>query len=484
MILDRLLKKRKHYEKTVQEPIRETIEEKIFKLNENSVCTCILCCKDIRIKDILYGKTLFDSETSEYFDVEYWDTLCDLKPLSGNNFYRKYIDSSDMKVIEYDENGIPSLVFGKVKNSDKNEEIEASERFCPFCHILLPEGFATDRVIRIAVAGNMRSGKTSYIFTATEYMIRNQIIKGDYRVQLMEICKEDYQRMINARKESSVMPPTYAHQNSNPGFNYLVNPIIMHIIPTDSRYQPFFLFFMDFFGVPFLSCMRRSYFSEHFKYIDHLIMMIDVHQIVKLKRSDNNDISIYGEYCDCDLQSIIDGLELLKYQTGDNLRSLQCIISKIDMLTWKEFENEDGTIYLKTCNKAEWPELDEGLQKSIRRIIEKGLKEQGYRDMEDLINQMKEAIDYNRELKTDYFYVATKNPSLIYEEKTITDEDLFFEFENLFPEKKMTKNIPEKKWMKKEADEIDYIEPLNVEKPIDNIMYWDSLIPSRKDQKR
>ena len=438
----------------------------VSEIKEVVSYTCLFCRKQFtkdqivfsirpKAQDPAYNDVVFNQQLAKYKHKSYIDENgkeYGLHPISRRMLSQ---DSEKTKVIKWEINGLPLVVQGPLDNhmqSSENSEIEekpvkSSERLCPYCHFTLPIGFADEKVYQIGLIGGSRSGKTTYMAVATEYLQEKLGSRASglnlAQAELLPECKE-YQEALYLSQRN----PLGAEPDSITGniIDQMIMPIILHIKPHDKNFRPFFLVFQDIPGEYMKDDNRTYLINSNIPLSDHIILLVDINHFIKTDQQ--NNCSEFGGYCNQKVSEILNSLEPLGQVMPKNnmLKSFQCMLTKLD-LWMDEDQGVKDSIFSKNCDDEHKNAIDSDRLEIVNKQLIEFLKYIGGNNQSGLLDNALQCITYEESEDINYAYTAVASRIVPGHEDQIR------------------------------RNGADYQSSLNVLEPLMNIFRWENALP-------
>ncbi len=466
-----------------EEQLRNSQEKKTEK-----EYTCLFCKKKFKASEIIFANTMLHPDP-EFNDGVFWQTVEQYQTMvskdkAGNTHGitpvgRRMLDPEKWEVVQWDgdaANGLPLIVRGPLLKSksdnktggddfgfdsgfsmntfDVGEEdekpIQSAERLCPRCHFTLPEGFATDKAIQVGLLGSSRSGKTTYMAVATEYLRRKlgSLNSGLElaRVELLPECLK-YQEALYLHQQGALGAKATAIVGELT--DKMILPIIMRVKPLNESYPPFFLIFQDIPGEYLKPENDKYLINSNIPNSNELILLIDINHFIKTSQQEQRD---FGGYSVQDINEIFENLETLaKVIPEGQLHSVQCTLTKLDFWMEEEAARMDGAVFAKNCDDAHREGISDERLTLVHDQISNLLNGIGGKDQSGLLDNLVKSMKLQG-THVHKGYTAIASRIVPGHEKQLLEEGA------------------------------DYQTSLNVLEPLMNIFEWENLLPVKKEQ--
>ena len=446
----------------------------------DKTCKCIFCGGEFQAKEIQFCINRKGVQNPDWYDQVYEEHLAIFKDCDLEVPYRQWLDWADdpKNVLVWEENGsIPKVVSGTLRDDDEEnntsgfgfgaglgfgnfaahqsekedegdkekEKFESSIRVCPKCHMTLPEGFMSYPIVRVGLLGGPRSGKTTYMTVATQYMLNrfgdldNGLELGD--VQIVPECEEYIEKLYRVSNEETVgLSPTTINDDGPKDPPIL--PIVLLVTPYESG-EPFYLIMQDIPGEYFKAENRDMLSNSGIRNSTDLIMLVDVNHFVKTRQQSSEE---YGEYCRMELSRLFGNLRYLgERMDRDKLNSIQICITKIDF--WAEADRKIASSGIgMPADDLHRGKISEDRMDKVSRTIRAALSSIPNHDYSKLIDNMQKQLGLKdgTGFKKAYSAVSSRNMQNVETEM---------------------------------GDEFDYSRSINVVEPILRILGWHGLLP-------
>ncbi len=442
--------------------------------------TCLFCGKKFKESEIVFARTLrtpdemyrdriFAAKLGEYQAMDALDADGNRVGLTKNVF-RRIIQKDGCQVIAREPNGLPLQVVGTLEKAqeettsmgdglgfsdqffdtddsafkEEDTTVKSSERICPHCHFTLPEGFSTDKVVRVGLLGGSRSGKTTYMAVVTEYL-KNKMGRFGSGLELADIkllpeCQR-YQEALYIKQQ----PAKGAESTPIVGDikDQMILPMIMHVTPVNENYKPFFLILQDIPGEYLQPETEHFLIQSKIPKPNVLIMLVDINHFIRTEQQERKE---FGGYCPMDIPTLFENLGALGYNIPKGrLNSLQCTLTKLDFWIEEEGDKLNNTVFIYNCDDAHKGAIDEDRLDLVHRQITEKLRNIGNVDQSGFLDSIKKSLKYDGDVNIGYTAIASRIVPQ-HEEQLI-------------------------------AHGADYQMSLNVLEPLMNIFSWEHLLP-------
>ena len=324
---------------------------------------CPYCSEVIEPDQILF----WEAVKTQYTDNIRGDFLSrhGVRVSAGNKFNRMYYRvKPGENVTRADENGFPTVIEDHLGNAIAPEDLSRSHgshqadsfdddfdsdsfddgmerrneranrqvhgipsRACPHCHCDLPLQFGVLKTFHVAMFGGRASGKTAYLVNLFQ-QLNTQL--SNNRLGSVDLASESdafIQPLIKEYEETGTLPPTPRDS---------LMPIVCHY---RNGGQEAFIVFYDIAGE---GTADAAYVLNHkgIQNCESLLLMIDPNMFVGgayYKQWNANHESVSGRFGDGDcckepLDSYLNRAGMLCKEYGENIKTVVCVITKLDML--------------------------------------------------------------------------------------------------------------------------------------------------------
>jgi hypothetical protein len=211
------------------------------------------------------------------------------------------------------------------------------ERLCPYCHCVLPKGFATCRFIQIGMLGGRRSGKTTYIIMACMNLAHRLDSVDGLNLANVTVLTESKEYLGNLYEKYKVRTDATAADAAI--IDKPVFPIILRIESNDHQYKPFFISFRDIPGelMQDRPDAEQKLLASPIINSDAIFAIVDANMI-QLTKEHANEMRLRNQegenkqldFCFEQFSDVYGHLQNFLKHRMKNLKSLQVIITKLD----------------------------------------------------------------------------------------------------------------------------------------------------------
>lgn len=284
------------------------------------------------------------------------------------------------------------------------QDVILTNRICGHCHCSLPEGFGTDPVVRIGMLGGARCGKSTYIYKAADEMrhgFGGRLSLGE--VALPAETKMQIDQLAEQNIGAAGIEKTVLEDRGMliPG----VFPAVMHILPNDDAYAPFFLVFQDIPGELMAQSHHRINDYPSLLGSDILFALVDVNQLTETERRICDDAleqanrSVLREYNISNYNDVYENVGKVKFRS---LKGIVVVLTKTDLMPSEFMKNIPPSTGLKK-SPAQWT------QDHVGAVDESALKEieAQARSVMQLMYAKKEGLMVGGEMPAGLLYEKT-----------------------------------------------------------------------------